>query len=153
MYGLKCHCKPFVTAPCTSKCLLSESQAIIEGEHRIAEVQYFARVVVQDGSDDLYGDPDPQQPQQYCFADIALVMLYSPPQPYIFQELYGVLVSSTKLGNSSLCAIKVTTICSVIGMVPHHINLLEGVGEDRYFLVEKMGLELACIGTENNEET
>jgi len=38
-------------------------------------------------------------------------------------------------------------------MVPHRINLLEGVGEDRYFLVEKMGLELARIGTENDEET
>jgi len=108
---------------------------------------------VQDGGDDLYGDPDPQQPQQYHFADIALVTLYSPPQPYIFQESYGVLVSSTKLGDASLCAIEVTAIRSVVSMVPHRINLLEGVGEDRYFLVEKMGLELARIGTENDEET
>ena len=153
---MKCCCEPFVTALRTSKCLLSELQAIIGGEHRIAEVRYFSRVVVQDGSDDIYGDPDPQQPQQprqYCFANIALVTLYSPPQPYIFQESFGVIVSSTKLGNASLCAIEVTAICSVVGMVPHHINLLEGVQEDRYFLVEKMGLDLAHIGIENDEET
>ena len=108
---------------------------------------------MQDGGDDIYGEPDPQQPRQYCFANIALVTLYSPPQPDIFQESFGVVVSSTKLGNASLCAIKVTAIHSVVGMIPHRINLLEGVQEDRYFLVEKMGLDLAHIVIENNEET
>ena len=107
-------------------------------------------MVVQDDGDDLYDAP--VNPLQYHFVDIALVMLYSQPHPCLFEDSYGVLVSSRKLGEESLCVLEVTALCSVIGMVPHCVQLQEGGMQDRFFLVQKMGMELAYIGTEYDHD-
>ena len=115
------------------------------------EVRYFARVVVQDDRDDLYGDL--VNPPQYCFIDVTLVTLYSHPHPRLFEDSYGALISSRKLGKESLCVIEITAIRSVVGMVLHCVQLQEGGMQDRFFLVQKMGMELAYSGAEyDNDE-
>ena len=81
-------------------------------------------MVVQDDGDDLYDAP--VNPPQYHFIDIALVTLYSQPHPCLFEDLYGVLVSSRKLSEESLCVLEVTALRSVVGMVPHCVQLQEG---------------------------
>jgi len=105
---------------------------------------------VQDDGDDLYGDP--VNPPQYRFVDVALVTLYSHPHPRLFEDSYGVLISSRKLGEESLCVLALTAIRSVVGMVPHHVQLQEGGMQDRVFLVQKMGMELAYTGTEYDDD-
>ena len=107
-------------------------------------------MVVQDGRDDLYGDP--VDPPQYRFVDITLVTLYSHPHPCLFKDSYGALISSRKLGEESLRVIEITAIRSVVGMVPHHVQLQEGGMQDRFFLVQKMGMELAYSGAEYDDD-
>ena len=115
----------------------------------IAQVQYFARLVERN---EAGLDVAPLAiNEQYRFVDVALVMLYSRPHPYLLEESYRTLVSCTKLGEESLCAIDLTSIHSVIGMVPHHVNLPEGL-EERFFLVQKMGIELAHVGADPDDE-
>ena len=115
------------------------------------EVRYFARVVVQDDRDDLYGDL--VNPPQYCLIDVTLVTLYSHPHPRLFEDSYGALISSRKLGKESLRVIEITAIRSVVGMVLHCVQLQEGGMQDRFFLVQKMGMELTYSGAEyDNDE-
>jgi len=116
---------------------------------RIAQIRYFARLVEQNGVD---LDVAPLAiNEQYHFVDVALVTLYSWPDPYLLEESYGTLISCTKLGEESLCVINLTSICSVVGMVPHRVNLPEAL-EERFFLVQKMGIELAHVGADPDDE-
>ena len=115
----------------------------------IAQVRYFARLVERNEAD--LGVAPLAINEQYRFVDVALVTLYSRPHPYLLEESYGTLVSCTKLGEESLCVINLTSIRSVVGMVPHHVNLPEGL-EERFFLVQKMGIELAHVGANPDDK-
>jgi len=44
-----------------------------------------------------------------------------------------------------------TAIRSVVGMVPHRVQLQEGGMQDRFFLVQKMGMDLAYTRTEYDD--
>ncbi|KAI6046196.1 hypothetical protein EDC04DRAFT_2558492, partial [Pisolithus marmoratus] len=85
------------------------------------------------------------------FDDITLVTLYSHPHPHLLEQSYGILASCTKLGEVSLQVVKISAIQAVVTMVPHH-PVINGVAEDRYFLVEKMGMEIAHFGSEENDD-
>ncbi|KIK23437.1 hypothetical protein PISMIDRAFT_100434 [Pisolithus microcarpus 441] len=124
---------------------------ILNEKVRIAEVRYFARLIVKAAYNhsDLDEDLDASGPLE--FVNIALVTLYSDPHPHLLERSYGVLASCTKLGEASLQVIDIPTIQSVVAMIPHH-PMIHGVGEDRYFLVEKTGMEIARFGTEENNE-
>jgi len=65
-----------------------------------------------------------------------MVSLYGPPDPDLLAASHGTYWSSNHQGNAALHVIDHDKIQSVVAMVP--------IGE-RYFLVEKMGMELAQI--------
>ncbi|KAF8432024.1 hypothetical protein L210DRAFT_3414882, partial [Boletus edulis BED1] len=79
----------------------------------------------------------------------ALITLYSLPDQLLLHESSGTFISCTKMGEDYLLVINITTIKTVVAMIPHTLTLLSGAVESRYFLVEKSGMELARFGEED----
>ncbi|KAH9855134.1 hypothetical protein C2E23DRAFT_724630 [Lenzites betulinus] len=101
-----------------------------------AEVQYFFRYTI---------DNKP--------CALALVSVYSDPDPAILNESMNTLLACTYRGNRALRVINVTEIMAVVTMIPlpitraesEHPNTDAMYGE-RYFVVEKVGLDVALMG-------
>ncbi len=72
----------------------------------------------------------------------ALVSLYSAPNALLLKESTGALAVCRYKGLSSLKVILTSSIMSVVGMVPFP----GGENELDFFLVEKLGLEIAHLG-------
>lgn len=130
-------------------------KVFLDGRDRITEVRYFTRLVVRapgnHSNDDDNNDDDLDAPDKSEYDNVALVTLYSDHHPHLFEQSYGVVASFTKQGEPSLQVIPVSSIQSVVAMVPHR-PVIQGTVEERYFLVEKMGVDIACLGVEENEE-
>ena len=58
--------------------------------------------------------------------------------------LQGTLVSSTFLDEFVVAQIK--SIKSIVGMIQHHLTRPSGAVEDRFFLMEKPGLDISQLG-------
>jgi hypothetical protein len=104
----------------------------MNGEIRIGEVYFFIHIS-QESSD----------------IGLALVSLYSRPDPTLLRISVNTLWSCEYQGDSALRFINVKSIQSVVAMIPH-VPVIEGqdAGE-RFFLVEKPGLDVAMMaGTE-----
>ncbi|KIK15350.1 hypothetical protein PISMIDRAFT_58357, partial [Pisolithus microcarpus 441] len=86
-------------------------------------------------------DADIASPDHFHFADVALVTAYSQPHTDLLEKSYSVLALCTKPAQPSLQVIKISDIWSVITMIPHR-PIIHGVAEERYFLVEKSGMEI-----------
>jgi hypothetical protein len=71
--------------------------------------------------------------------------MYSCPDRDLL-ELSFHAVSSCKPIEDDIRVVDAKSITDVIGMVPHRPNLPSGVTEDRFFLVEKPGLDIATFG-------
>ena len=71
---------------------------------------------------------------------IAIVSIYSHPDPILLKASHHTLWSCSYQGNASLKVINTKAIVGVVAMVP-----LFGV-QDRYFVVEKPGLDIAHMG-------
>ena len=85
------------------------------------------------------------------FKDVALVTLYSPPdEENLLAQSYGALLSCTKLSEDSFCVIEISLIQSVVAMIPHSIH---SVLNDRYFLIEKTGMQIVHCGEEDASNT
>ncbi|KAG1851567.1 hypothetical protein C8R48DRAFT_612469 [Suillus tomentosus] len=84
------------------------------------------------------------------FVNVALVTLYSLPQPELLALSYGALISCIHEGEESLCVIDINTIQSVVGMIPHKPTLPNGQVEEQFFLVEKTGLDIARCGLQDD---
>ncbi|KAF8141643.1 hypothetical protein EV363DRAFT_1151144 [Boletus edulis] len=124
-------------------------EIVHEGIQRIAEVRYFTRLLNRD-ADNVGDDSDTiDNPDRTLFTNVALVTLYSDPDPLLLHESFGVVVLCTKLGEESLTVIKISAIQAVVAMIPHKPSVDE---ENRYFLVEKSGMELARFGDEDDED-
>ncbi|KAF9218997.1 hypothetical protein BS17DRAFT_671204, partial [Gyrodon lividus] len=63
--------------------------------------------------------------------------------PKLLELSHGTLMTCTSLGQPSLCHIDVRDILSVVGLVPHSLTLPSGLVENRFFVVEKSGLDIA----------
>ncbi|KIK16631.1 hypothetical protein PISMIDRAFT_15704 [Pisolithus microcarpus 441] len=102
---------------------------------RFGEVQYFTRLAmdVTEGADEVWR-----------FEDIALIRLYSLPDESLLKMSSHTLVSS-KLADE-FAVVHVKLIKSVVGMIPHRVRLPSGITEDRFFLMEKPGLDISQIG-------
>ncbi|KAI6139907.1 hypothetical protein EDD17DRAFT_1499927, partial [Pisolithus thermaeus] len=94
---------------------------------------------------------DLDTPECCHFTDVALITLYSQPDVDLLKKSYGVLASCTKPGEASLRVIKISDIRSVVAMILHR-PIIHGVAKERYFLVEKTGMEIACFGLEDDKE-
>lgn len=99
-------------------------QIIDGGTEKIAEVQYFFQADVQ-GSRRTF----------------ALVSVYSPPNDSLLKRSSGALAVCTYRGSTALKVVPTTSILSVVGMVPFPSG-----GENDFFLVEKLGLDIAHLG-------
>lgn len=102
----------------------------------MGEVLYFTHIsqAVDDVED--VGEAN----DAWRFSNLALVRLFSLPDQALLELSHHVVPSCIQL--NSIHAIPVQDIISVITMVPHK-RQTEGGVEDRFFMVEKPGLDLA----------
>ena len=124
---------------------------IHDGIQCIAEVRYFTRLLNR-AADDVGDDSDTGEnnPDHMLFTNVALVTLYSRPDPHLLHESFRTVASCTKLGEESLTVIQISAIQAVVAMIPHKLS--QAVDEEnRYFLVEKSGMELARFGKEDDD--
>jgi hypothetical protein len=75
---------------------------------------------------------------------LALVSLYSLPHKELLEYSHHTLLSCVYEGDAYLQVIDIKAIMSVVAMVPHHPFSEDPL--DRYFVVEKPGLDVACLG-------
>ena len=75
---------------------------------------------------------------------LALVSLYSLPHEELLEYSHRTLLSCVYEGDAHLQVIDIKSIMSVVAMVPH--NPFPGDSLDRFFVVEKPGLDVACLG-------
>ncbi|TBU38199.1 hypothetical protein BD309DRAFT_874872, partial [Dichomitus squalens] len=112
-----------------------------------AEVQYFFRLkkMREDGGTD---DVD---------MTLAMVSMFTPPDPAILRDTYGALKACRYQGDASRVVIDVKRIASVVAMVPlpprreeaedlHAAELYSG----RFFVVQRLGFDCSWIGREEN---
>lgn len=95
---------------------------------QFGEVQYYFRCRIQAN-----------------ISTLAVISVYSEPDPNLFKESAGTIVACQYLGDSSLIVVDFASIISVVGMVPHDFTGLN-VDEDWRFVVEKPGLDILRLG-------
>lgn len=98
-------------------------QATINGKNEIAEVQFYFRARLANKNFTL-----------------ALVSIFSEPDRLLFESSSGTVFSCQYRGADAYQVIEVTSILSVVSMVP-----IQQGGTPRFFLVEKLGLEMAYL--------
>ncbi|KAH7904377.1 hypothetical protein BJ138DRAFT_1073501, partial [Hygrophoropsis aurantiaca] len=74
---------------------------------------------------------------------VALVSVYGPPHEEILAKSSQTFYSCIHQGDRALRIIEVTSIQSVVAMIPHKLPDDE---QDRFYLVEKPGLDIARMG-------
>ena len=81
--------------------------------------------------------------QQYKV--LALISVYSPPHAGLFEASNGTVLSCTYHGDIRLKVIDISSIVSVVAMIPH-VPFVNGDMQERYFVAEKPGLEATVLG-------
>jgi hypothetical protein len=105
------------------------------GQERYGEVLYFTRLAVEA---DILDDAD------WRFADVAIIQLYSLPDDALFQLSSHTVASCSPLDD--VCVVPVKKIISVVAMIPHTPKLPSGVIKDRFFMLQKPGLQISNLG-------
>jgi hypothetical protein len=106
----------------------------------ITEVRFFIHVNQEEGG-----------------MGLALVSLFSKPDEHLKTLSVNTLWSCEYQGNDALKFINVKTIQAIIAMIPHKPKIPERPPSQRFFLVEKLGLNVTTIarveeGVEGDEE-
>lgn len=78
-----------------------------------------------------------------CVA-LALVSMYSHPDPLLLHSSHGAVLVCTYAGDESLLVVSAKSILSVIAMVPFKHSI--GIPNSAYFVVEKLGLDVVSMG-------
>ncbi|KIK31516.1 hypothetical protein CY34DRAFT_19845, partial [Suillus luteus UH-Slu-Lm8-n1] len=126
----------------------------INGVDRFAEVIYFAQLAVRNPNNqrhDFFESDDEDEPR-WRFASVAIVSMYSLPHNELLTISHNTLWSCTHHGNDGLSMVDVKSIKSVVSMAPHRPKLPSGAEEDRFFVIEKPGLDNASVGVTNEDE-
>ncbi|EIN08667.1 hypothetical protein PUNSTDRAFT_69002, partial [Punctularia strigosozonata HHB-11173 SS5] len=76
---------------------------------------------------------------------LAMLSLYSQPDAELLEASSGVLWSCDHLGDDGLVGVDVCNILAVVAMVPDWPSREEDRGDDRFFLVEKPGLDVGFL--------
>ncbi|TBU29207.1 hypothetical protein BD311DRAFT_620999, partial [Dichomitus squalens] len=104
-------------------------------DNTFAEVQYFFRLKIHDHVETM-----------------AMLAYFTPPDPDIYEFSRGTLLACSHLGETSRAVIFVKQIVSVVAMVPLPMTSEEATTSDadtlyrdRFFVVEKPGLDVANI--------
>lgn len=108
----------------------------MDDEVRIAEVRFFVQintardsVLSADGRD----------------LGLALVSLFSKPDESLLSLSMKTLWSCEYQGDNSLRFINVKNIQAVVAMIPHRVEIPGLLSSERFFLVEKPGLDVAMM--------
>ncbi|KAJ8580047.1 hypothetical protein M405DRAFT_855068 [Rhizopogon salebrosus TDB-379] len=112
----------------------------LTGQFRFGEVLYFTRLAVE--VNNAKGDGDDED--NWRFLDVAMIQMYSLPDEALLQLSSQTVASCTC--SDRVLAIDVKDIVSVIAMVPHKPTLPSGVTEERFFMMEKPGLDVSDLG-------
>ncbi|KAG2049519.1 hypothetical protein BDR06DRAFT_1012028 [Suillus hirtellus] len=119
---------------------LSDTAADLEdGQTRFAEVLYYMRLAVAKPDTD-----DVDDNTGYHFIDITVIQMYSPPDDPLLWLSSQTVISCTLLNEVSVVNVK--EIMSIVAMIPHEPRLPSGITEDRFFMLEKPGLDIANFG-------
>lgn len=100
---------------------------------------YFTRLAVED-----------QDQNDWHFINVAVVQLYSPPDHALLERSFQTVVSCAQL--DEIVVVDVKSILSVIALVPHTPTLPDGTTEDRFFMLEKPGLDISKLTIPLEEE-
>ncbi|KIN93212.1 hypothetical protein M404DRAFT_36291 [Pisolithus tinctorius Marx 270] len=87
-------------------------------------------------------------PDRDGFVNVTLIQLYTFPDKSLLL-LSSQTVISLKLTEEAII-IDVKKIKSVIGMIPHKPTFMSRITEDRYFIVEKPGLDVLQLSIQYN---
>ena len=77
---------------------------------------------------------------------LAIISMYSEPNPDLLVESHGTLVSCQYFGDDGLVVVEVSCIKSVVAMVPHNPPHSKN-SELHFFLVERPGLDIVNLGS------
>jgi hypothetical protein len=77
--------------------------------------------------------------------NLAIVSMYSEPNPDLLNASNGTLVSCQYFGDDTLVVIDISCIESVVAMVPHIPPHSLADSELHFFLVERPGLDIANL--------
>ncbi|KAI6020382.1 hypothetical protein BKA83DRAFT_4056343 [Pisolithus microcarpus] len=98
----------------------------------VDEVKYFTHLAVQDES--------PPIALTWLWKDIAIIMMFSPPDPSLLKLSYHTIHACQCLEDVRIIEVKLIT--GVVGMAPHQFP---GLGYC-YFMVEQPGLDITTFG-------
>ena len=87
---------------------------------------------------------DSDEEDEWQFSNVAVVNMYSPPNKALLKLSSQTLASCTHL--DEVRVINVKDVISVIAMIPHKPTLPSGVTEDRFFMMERPGLDISNLG-------
>lgn len=73
------------------------------------------------------------------FTALAMISLYSPPDPILLAQSNGTLFSCTY--QATLTVIDAVDISQVVAMIPHTVN-----GQQHYFMFEQPGQDVTNLG-------
>ena len=82
-----------------------------------------------------------------------MISLFGPPDLTLLRESSNTLWSCKSGGDTDLVVVCVKDIVSVIAMIPHQPTVAGQPIEERYFVVEKPGLDVADMGGVQQELT
>lgn len=74
-----------------------------------------------------------------------MLSTYSEPDPELLAASHGTFISCEFLGDKALQVINVSQIQAVVAMIPHKLEK-HSVDKEYYFLVERPGLDVVCLG-------
>ena len=106
-------------------CFTQISGQLIE----FAEIYYFFQMIIGGAEKSL-----------------AMVSMYSPPHAELLTLSYNTVWSCTYQGNRSLRVIDANSITAVVAMVPHQPFPEDSNPVERFFVVEKPGLDVSSLG-------
>ena len=77
--------------------------------------------------------------------------LYSRPDEDLFQQSNWTVWSVTEQGENGLRVIDAKAILSVVSVIPHDHHLCADLSDERFFIWEQMGMEMALLSNDNGE--
>ncbi|KAG1794298.1 uncharacterized protein BJ212DRAFT_1292067 [Suillus subaureus] len=91
---------------------------------------------------------------KWHFKNVAIVSLYSPPDAALLELSFGTVWSCKHQGDRGLHVVEIEQIQAVVAVIPHRPTLPSGVTEDRFFVVERTGLDVSMTGVflEENDD-
>lgn len=81
-----------------------------------------------------------------------MIRLFSRPDPTLFEESYWTVWSITVLeGMEGMLIVPATSIKAVVAVIPHNHHVMPDNSDKRYFVWEKMGLDMGLLSDGNKD--